>query len=1448
MKFWTDFRRSLALIGLTTCIASAYAGPVMLQYFESRWETIEKKMPDVFVSGYTAFWVPPPGKGDTGGYSVGYDVYDRFNLGSAFDQTLYGTESAVKQFVRTAHTAGLDVYFDYVVNHNGFRDMSTPGFDAAGGYPGFVLTLPNDIDGDFHSAFASGLWEMRLAGLIDIAQEKNHVFIRHPVVPDPLNIPRQTPRPENRRFYPDRDLTPNSLGIYPFNLTNPMAGDPVPENATGLLLRYTQWMLEVIGADGFRIDAARHIPPWYFSAFFDNVCYQRGRPNLDGSPRTPYSFSEDFTGDFNELRQYIRKDGFGNRDVLDFPLFFTMQSVFNAGGFGDMRQLEYASVDGIDGNANDGSVGVTFVASHDEPAPALDNVAYAYILTRTGYPIVYFNAKEFGTGRSFPKDGRGDALGGDYGDLIPRLVDIARRYAKGAYYTRWIDENVFVYERDNSLLVGLNDRGDAGYDTRTVYTNFRNVTLVELTGNATDPVVNANGDIFPTITIGNDGMATIRVPRNRTNSVTHNRGFVMYGLATPNQTQTIAPVTQVLAPETTAVPNGVRRHTPLHVVTGTTFSVTVQTDASVAEDNALIRLDGGVPIDANPGLFITSGEFAGFEEFTEIRSPRASGGSGTYKLTINTSGLSEGMHFLDTVAFRPRPSGTPAAYSSKRSVIYLDRVPPPVTLLYPSTTGTSDIQSQSYTVVAQCPDFTANSMHIFFDLPPSYDFLGNVNASNQMTRVDRNEFRYTWNGITPGMHSITIVAFEPTGNSSVTRFEPIHAALPQPDMAFGIDFDFNPTATNFQPVPATISSRTYPYDFVVRVKNVGLSFPADYTVSLEVDGVRYDAVPYDSSLLPPVGRLVQNDQNLSDTWDEFRFRWSGYSRGIHNFVARARLTSGTAPENSVSAIVTVPDSVAAPPITIVSPTPATTLNAPTALSVVLSTDLTARSALAYISVDGVQQLIQLKNDFNSTTVTLSATAGNYATGDASAQLNLHDGTFPIRALVATGPDGSGIVAEAETSVTITGMGGSSTPTNPAPVIDGSIAEFFDRAPFAVSAADGAGNSPAVADFGADGSLTELHGRVWNDVLYLAVRGDMFNGVDPNLNATIVYIDVDAGTGSGAKTLTPPTDLGDSSTHMRQLVSNSGFTLNSALRAQGIGFDAAVIVDGTNPFEAKIFGFGSGGVSGTTTTLAELQGAVAFGRGLGSYPGASGTTIAGPSGFEVAIPLAQLGYPNPRSLRFAVVTTSDTSFPSPNTLPENAQNTFDSVQVLDAVAQFPQVPAVLLNEVNNGVPDWVELYNPTSSSVDLSQWWLRWGDANGQTGYVQLAGLTLPANGYRVVSDGALSPPSPGLVLSTNLPWYPQRAGSATLLDPYGIPTDYVRWQSLDYQTFSDEPPAGTSFMGWGIGFDAPVANRTLSRDVNSTDTDTQYDWSLNGPTPAARNETVAVDASWVLYE
>ncbi|HEX9284374.1 MAG TPA: hypothetical protein VF879_01790, partial [Nitrospirales bacterium] len=55
--------------------------PPILQWFESSYHAVEERTPDLFMAGYGFVWLPPPYRADQGNFSVGYDVYDRFDLG-----------------------------------------------------------------------------------------------------------------------------------------------------------------------------------------------------------------------------------------------------------------------------------------------------------------------------------------------------------------------------------------------------------------------------------------------------------------------------------------------------------------------------------------------------------------------------------------------------------------------------------------------------------------------------------------------------------------------------------------------------------------------------------------------------------------------------------------------------------------------------------------------------------------------------------------------------------------------------------------------------------------------------------------------------------------------------------------------------------------------------------------------------------------------------------------------------------------------------------------------------------------------------------------------------------------------------------------------------------------------------------------------------------------------
>jgi glycosidase len=850
-----DLRRAIWLwalwvfaFGAAQARAVDESAPAILQMYEAKWTTIEDRMADIFQAGYGQMWLPPPQRADSSNFSVGYDLFDRFDLGQPRNETLYGTENTLTANIAAAHRASVSIYTDYIPNHNGFGTREHPAFVALGGYPGFALTLPgaphNDINGDFHDPSASGDIEGRLAGLIDIAQEKNHQFIRHPIAEGPNNIPAGTtynkPNPNNARLYPDQGLGGTVLNDpalggnftrYNFNATTPLAGDPVMENAMGLLMRNAQWMVEVIGVDGFRIDAAKHMPTWVLN-YVDQAVF-RANPRLqhDGSIKPVFMFSEVLDGNKGFVQSFIRKNlpnptaidpsnttvG-GNRDALDFPLFFAMRDNLSGNGFqNNWHAIRNASQDTQDDGLRNGSQGVAFVDSHDNLGggfPYLYKVAYAYTLMRPGNALVYLNAREFGDNREFPHNEGGntnpmsdDALGGFHGDAIAKLVEIRNSHGRGNFHERWLDNafnpngfsNIYVYERSNSAVVGLNSRLDSGFDERApVQTDFAPGTvLVELTGNAADAVVDPGGNIPEAIRVNGSGQVTIRIPRN----ASHGKGYVVYGVAPPQGSLSISDVSQVL-PGATPTPanNGTARLAAIDVISADSFSVQLETDAvtlpapmgevnpvrdfNADGDQALVRIDGGMNLNNLPGIDVTdpSDVSYGFENFTNTRLPgyvsdgmggNIGPGDGLYVQNIDATQLSEGRHYVTVRAYRHRDvSGTPVFSDFKRT-IYIDRLPPEAEIVSFDPFASNPGNPNNRDMIVRSVDATANNMHIFLDLPANMSDAAILNLAQQGVNragfYDRDQFVLGFTALATGNHVATIVTFEPTGNHSIQR-------------------------------------------------------------------------------------------------------------------------------------------------------------------------------------------------------------------------------------------------------------------------------------------------------------------------------------------------------------------------------------------------------------------------------------------------------------------------------------------------------------------------------------------------------------------------------------------------------------------------------------------------------------------------------------------------------
>lgn len=849
---------TVAMMSAPTVRAEDVSAPVILQDFESGWASITNKTPDIFAAGYGGVYTPPPGRAESGNQSVGYDVYDRYDFGSAGNPTLYGTQSGLQQMISSIHSIGDNSYIDLVLNQSGFADSSTQGFAAAGGYPGFALTLQttnpnapgyntqgiNAVDGDYHSAYATGDQQERLAGLIDIAQESNNVFIRQPTVAGPDNIPgpvpgatgwnghalANVPNAANAQYYPtlsaagnpqtftDPDLGGATFTRYNFNNAAPMSGTPVAENATGYLERYAQYMVQVMGADGFRVDAAKNMPNFVLN-YLDLATYKASnRTLLNGQTENVFNFSEVYDGSPSLLQSYINKDinpsapnqvG-GNDDVYDFPLFFAMQQNLSGNtSQNNWYNVVNASIDTADDGKMNGSQGVKFVSSQDNGPPALGSVAYAYTLMLPGNAMVYYNGHNFGTeaDRNFPQEGREDALGGVYGTAITNLVDLRNRFGRGDYRQDYISTDNYAFERSGSALVLLSNNTQAGFDSRTIDVTFAPGTpLLEYTGNAHSSISDPHGDIPPLLIVNSDSgsptgaSVNARFLHNSTydlngNSTFTGNGYLIYGLPTPTGTLALTHVASTFGGSTAspsdpnvAYENGTQLNSTVDVIKTTTTQLSLNTnianllgyyrDHPSDGDNAILKVDGGIDVAGSGQLYTDPNNQVtyGFEQFNTLSSPgyfanNGAGGNGQYLQNIDVSKLGQGYHYITVEAFRHRDDGGPAVYTDWKQTIYVDLAPPnsaPVSFA-PAVAGTNENRELNVSSV----DGLAQNVHTFLDLPfglTDAQVLAMVGSGSQANNLDVNLWQHYYGGVTSGNHSATIVSYKPDGNINIQRY------------------------------------------------------------------------------------------------------------------------------------------------------------------------------------------------------------------------------------------------------------------------------------------------------------------------------------------------------------------------------------------------------------------------------------------------------------------------------------------------------------------------------------------------------------------------------------------------------------------------------------------------------------------------------------------------------
>jgi len=207
-----------------------------------------------------------------------------------------------------------------------------------------------------------------------------------------------------------------------------------------------------MGFDGYRWDAAKHVPHWYWS---DHIL-----PNIKRWGK--YSFGEVLSGDQGYLFSYVAN----GMAVTDYALYFVIRDSFRFGG-------NLAARDGAGIAGSDGADALTFVENQDSPPPINRLLAYAFIAAYPGYPA-FFNV--------------------DLQDAaLDNLVWVQNTLAVGPYVNRYKDANTIVFSRGDRLVAGINQGGD--WVSRWVQTPWVNTPIHDYTGHVQDERTNQDGRV-----------------------------------------------------------------------------------------------------------------------------------------------------------------------------------------------------------------------------------------------------------------------------------------------------------------------------------------------------------------------------------------------------------------------------------------------------------------------------------------------------------------------------------------------------------------------------------------------------------------------------------------------------------------------------------------------------------------------------------------------------------------------------------------------------------------------------------------------------------------------------------------------------------------------------------------------------------------------------------------
>ena len=424
-------------------------------YHGGDWAGIINKINDGYLTdmGVTALWISSPvenmalldpADNSETWTSTSYHGY----WGKDFFRTnpFFGSMSDFQKLIDTAHNKNIKIVIDFAPNHT----STTSNFDETWNQSRYPLDGALYRDGS-------------LLGTMH-TDAKNNYFHHEGWIQDWDSL-------ESIQYQ-------SMLGLADLNQMNPTIDNYLKDSID-------MWL--DMGVDGIRVDAVKHM----------SLGWQKNWVSSIYEEHPVFVFGEWFSGGYvpaSDMSYFANESGMS---LLDFSFANATRSAI-----GDLSGTMYDVHACIEGTANSFKQvnnQVTFIDNHDmsrfmtlaNNTKSSVDTAYVLQLTQRGVPAIYYGSEQYLTGDADPEN-RKDMVSFDKTSnayqIISKLAPLRKTnpaLAYGTYQERWINNDVYIYERQfgsSVVLVAINRNTSSGYNITNLFTNLPSGTYQDALG------------------------------------------------------------------------------------------------------------------------------------------------------------------------------------------------------------------------------------------------------------------------------------------------------------------------------------------------------------------------------------------------------------------------------------------------------------------------------------------------------------------------------------------------------------------------------------------------------------------------------------------------------------------------------------------------------------------------------------------------------------------------------------------------------------------------------------------------------------------------------------------------------------------------------------------------------------------------------------------------------